>query len=121
MLWVLKRIVILQNSVDMTDLISKLYSTDASIYQTQPLAVKFLENRHDILSAIDDCAKKKLPLLARHGGTSLTGQSIGKAVILDVSKHMNKVLELHLKEGWVRVEPGVVCSNLNVFLKRSFL
>jgi len=58
MLWVLKRIVILQNSVDMTDLISKLYSTDASIYQTQPLAVMFPENRHDILSAIDDCAKK---------------------------------------------------------------
>jgi FAD/FMN-containing dehydrogenase len=97
MLWVLKRIVILQNSVDMTDLISKLYSTDASIYQTQLLAVISPENRHDILSAIDDCAKKKLPLLARDGGSSLTGQSIRKAMVLDVSKHMSKVLELNLK------------------------
>jgi FAD/FMN-containing dehydrogenase len=101
----------------MTDLISKLYSTDASMYQIQPLAVMCPKNRHDILAAIDDCAKKNLPLLARGGGTSLTGQSIGKAVILDVSKHMTRVLELNLVEGWVRVEPGLVCSNLNAFLK----
>jgi len=94
-----------------------LYATDASMYQLQPLAVVVPVDREDTLSAIRGCAEKKLPLLARGGGTSLTGQSIGEAVILDVSKHLNRILELNLDEGWVRVEPGVVCSNLNVFLK----
>ena len=94
-----------------------IYSTDASMYQMQPLAIAKPLNRDKALELIRFCAEKKLPLLARGGGTSLTGQSIGEAVILDLSKHMNKVLELNLEEGWVRVEPGIVCSNLNAFLK----
>ncbi|MEI6066110.1 MAG: FAD-linked oxidase C-terminal domain-containing protein [Methylococcaceae bacterium] len=94
-----------------------LYATDASMYQMQPLAVVVPVDRADVLKAIRYCAEQKLPLLARGGGTSLTGQSIGEAVILDVSKHLTRVLELNLQEGWVRVEPGLVCSNLNDFLK----
>lgn len=94
-----------------------LYATDASMYQMQPLAVVVPVDRDDTLRAIRQCAEQKLPLLARGGGTSLTGQSIGEAVILDVSKYLNHVLELNLAEGWVRVEPGVVCSELNALLK----
>ncbi|MDP3086735.1 MAG: FAD-linked oxidase C-terminal domain-containing protein [Methylotenera sp.] len=106
-----------QNEGASDSLTLALYATDASMYQMQPLAVKTPVDRADMLKAIRYCADKKLPLLARGGGTSLTGQSIGKAVILDVSKHMTRVLELNLEEGWVRVEPGLVCSNLNAFLK----
>ena len=105
------------NEIDSDPLTLALYATDASMYQMQPLAVKTPEDREDILKAIRYCADQKLPLLARGGGTSLTGQSIGEAVILDVSKYMTRVLELNLDEGWVRVEPGLVCSNLNAFLK----
>jgi FAD/FMN-containing dehydrogenase/Fe-S oxidoreductase len=94
-----------------------LYATDASMYQMRPLAVKVPIDRDDILKIIRHCDEQELPLLARGGGTSLTGQSIGEAVILDVSKHLTNVLELNLDEGWVRVEPGVVCSELNAFLK----
>jgi FAD/FMN-containing dehydrogenase/Fe-S oxidoreductase len=99
------------------DLSLGLYATDASMYQMQPLAVVLPIDREDTLRAIRQCAELGLPLLARGGGTSLTGQSIGEAVILDVSKHLTKVLELNLKEGWVRVEPGVVCGELNALLK----
>lgn len=105
------------NEIANDSLTLALYATDASMYQMQPLAVKTPVDREDVLKTIRYCADRKLPLLARGGGTSLTGQSIGEAVILDVSKHMTCVLELNLDEGWVRVEPGLVCSNLNAFLK----
>lgn len=94
-----------------------LYATDASMYQMLPLAVITPLDYNDTVKTIRLCAELSLPLLARGGGTSLTGQSIGEAVILDVSKHMTRVLELNLDEGWVRVEPGVVCSELNALLK----
>lgn len=94
-----------------------LYATDASMYQMLPLAVVMPLDRDDTIKAIRLCAELNLPLLARGGGTSLTGQSIGEAVILDLSKHLTRVLELNLEEGWVRVEPGVVCGELNALLK----
>lgn len=95
-----------------------LYATDASMYQMQPLAVVVPVDRDATIKAIRQCAEQGLPLLARGGGTSLTGQSIGEAVILDVSKHLTRVLELNLDEGWVRVEPGLVCGELNALLKQ---
>ena len=107
----------MSNEMTTNPLTLALYATDASMYQMQPLAVVVPVDQEDVLKAIRYCAEQKLPLLARGGGTSLTGQSIGEAVILDVSKHLTRVLELNLQEGWVRVEPGVVCSNLNDFLK----
>ncbi|MBI4936656.1 MAG: FAD-binding protein [Nitrosomonadales bacterium] len=100
------------------DLLSRgLYATDASMYQMLPLAVVTPLDRDDTVAAVRLCAELGLPLLARGGGTSLTGQSVGEAVILDVSRHLTRVLELNLEEGWVRVEPGVVCGELNVLLK----
>ncbi len=94
-----------------------LYATDASIYQIQPLAVATPRDREEVIQLVKECAERKLPLLARGAGTSLTGQSINKAVVLDLSKHMNQVIELNLEESWVRVEPGVVCGELNDKIK----
>lgn len=94
-----------------------LYATDASMYQMHPLAVVTPASRDDVIGVVRQCEEQNLPLLARGAGTSLTGQSIGEAVILDVSKHLNHVLKLNLEEGWVRVEPGVVCGELNTLLK----
>lgn len=95
-----------------------LYATDASMYQIPPLAIVCPRDRDTALAAIRLCAREKLPLLARGGGTSLTGQSIGTGVIIDLSRHLNRMLELNLEEGWVRVEPGMVCSELNALLKQ---
>lgn len=94
-----------------------LYATDASMYQIPPLMVAVPRDRADALRAVRLCGELGLPVLARGGGTSLTGQSVGEAVILDVSKHLNHLLELNLDEDWVRVEPGMVCSELNTLLR----
>jgi len=99
-------------------LASGLYATDASMYQMKPLAVFVPLDRDDIIRIVTQCAEQQMPLLARGGGTSLTGQAIGEVTILDLSMHYNKVLELNPEEGWVRVEPGLVCGELNVFLKQ---
>ena len=93
------------------------YATDASMYQIQPIDVVLPVDREDLLQAIRHFAEQGLPLLARGGGTSLTGQCIGEVAVLDLSRHLNRILELNIEEGWVRVEPGIVCSELNAFLK----
>ena len=108
---------VLRGEVHLDPLSLSLYATDASMYQMLPLAAITPLDREDTVKAVRLCAELSLPLLARGGGTSLTGQSVGEAVILDVSKYLTRVLELNLGEGWVRVEPGVVCSNLNTLLK----
>ena len=94
-----------------------LYATDASMYQIPPLVVVVPYDRADALRVVRLCGELGLPVVARGGGTSLTGQSVGKAVILDVSKYLTRLLELNLDEGWVRVEPGLVCSELNALLQ----
>lgn len=86
------------------------------MYQLAPLAAFAPVDRNGVLQALAKARQAGHPILARGGGTSLTGQSIGHAVILDTSRHLNRILELNLKEGWVRVEPGVVCAELNAFL-----
>ena len=107
----------LRGEIHLDPLSLGLYATDASMYQILPMAVVTPLDREDTVKAVRLCAELSLPLLARGGGTSLTGQSVGEVVILDVSKHLTRVLELNLEQGWVRVEPGVVCSNLNTLLK----
>ena len=107
----------LRGEVHLDSLSLGLFATDASMYQMLPMAVVTPLDREDAVKAVRLCAELGLPLLARGGGTSLTGQSVNEAVILDASKHLTRVLELNLEEGWVRVEPGVVCSDLNILLK----
>jgi FAD/FMN-containing dehydrogenase len=96
-----------------------LSATDASNYQIQPLNEAISLCCDDLLKAIRYCADQKLPILARGSGISCTDQSIGEAVIIDVSKYMTRVLELNLEVDWVKVEPGLLCSNLNACLKTS--
>jgi FAD/FMN-containing dehydrogenase/Fe-S oxidoreductase len=101
-----------------TDILTRgIYATDASMYQQMPVGVVMPADREEILTVIKDCRSGRLPLVARGAGTSLTGQSINDAMVLDLSRHMTRIIELNLDEGWVRVEPGVVCSDLNAYLK----
>lgn len=97
-------------------LLRGLYATDASMYQIIPRAVHAPKNPTEAIKIIRDCALEKSPLLARGGGTGLAGQAIGDAVILDFSRHMNRVLEINPDALWARVEPGVVCAELNAKL-----
>src|SRR6516225_9032677 len=83
-----------------------LYSTDASVYQIVPLGVVFPKTPADIEAPVKTCAHFGVPLTARGGGTSQAGQCIGPGVVLDCSRHLNRVLEINTAERWVCVEPG---------------
>jgi FAD/FMN-containing dehydrogenase/Fe-S oxidoreductase len=94
-----------------------LYATDASVYQIVPLMVAFPATVDDVAAAVRVCAQFGVPITARGGGTSQAGQSIGAGVILDCSKHFDRVLEINSVERWARVEPGCVLDDLNIALK----
>ena len=88
------------------------YSTDASSYQIEPLGVGFPRNADDVQAAVEVCARHNVPLLARGAGSGLAGQAIGRGLILDFSKHLNRIFEINRDEHWALVEPGVVCDAL---------
>ncbi|MEK7369895.1 MAG: FAD-binding oxidoreductase, partial [candidate division NC10 bacterium] len=90
-----------------------LYSTDASMYQVEPIGVVIPRHAGDVQAAIEVAHRNGAALLPRGGGTSLTGQTVNCAVVLDFSRHMNRVLEVNEEELWARVEPGLVQDELN--------
>jgi FAD/FMN-containing dehydrogenase/Fe-S oxidoreductase len=94
-----------------------LYSTDASAYREVPAAVVLPKNTEDIISLVLFAKKHNTSLIPRTAGTSLAGQVVGKGIVVDVSKHMTRILEINEKEQWVRVEPGVVLDELNRILE----
>ena len=97
--------------------IRTLYATDASAYREIPLAVAIPKNESDIKKLIEFAQAEKTSLIPRTAGTSLAGQVVGNGIIVDVSKHFNKIIELNKEEKWIRVQPGVVRDELNMFLK----
>ncbi|MEE8525783.1 MAG: FAD-linked oxidase C-terminal domain-containing protein [Thermoanaerobaculia bacterium] len=90
-----------------------IYATDASNYQIQPLAVAVPRDADDVRRALEIARRHRVSVLPRGAGTSLAGQAVGRSLILDFSKYMNRVLELDVKQRWVRVEPGSVRDELN--------
>ena len=90
-----------------------LYSTDASIFQMEPIGVVIPRDAEDVLAAMEVARRHLVPVLPRGGGTSLAGQAVGRAVVLDFSKYMNRVLAVNVEERRVRVQPGVVLEELN--------
>src|SRR5690606_11829088 len=79
-----------------------LYSTDASIYQMMPIGVALPRNRDEVSAAVEIARRHGVPILPRGGGSSLAGQAIGHALVLDVSRHMNQVVEIDPGERIVR-------------------
>lgn len=106
----------IRGEVRFDDVSRGLYATDASIYQIDPIAVVVAKDRDDVIHAMRVAAERGLRILPRGGGTSLAGQTAGEAIVIDVSKYMNEVLETNEKERWVRVQPGRVRDELNAIL-----
>ena len=101
-----------------TDSIHKIaYSTDASAYREIPMGVAYPESKEDLRELILLAKEKNTCLIPRAGGTSIAGQVVGKGIVVDISKHFNKILEVNAEERWARVEPGVVRDELNIALK----
>ena len=96
-----------------------LYSTDASIYQIEPLAVLLPRGHDDVAAAVSLAARYGLPLLPRGGGTGLAGQTVASAVVIDFSKYMNRILEVNFEDRCARVEPGVILDQLNAQVGKS--
>lgn len=91
-------------------------ATDNSVYQQLPLSAVFPANHHDVVilgkvSARDEF--KHLTFSPRGGGTGTNGQSLNSGIVVDLSRYMNRVLEINEQEGWVRVETGIVKDQLN--------
>ncbi len=96
------------------------YSTDASAYREIPSGVAYPLNSEDVVNLVNFVGRNRSEhscIIPRAGGTSIAGQVVGSGVVADISKHLNKILEINDKERWARVEPGVVLDELNIALK----
>jgi FAD/FMN-containing dehydrogenase/Fe-S oxidoreductase len=94
-----------------------LYSTDASMYEIEPIGVVIPRHRGDVQATIEVANRFNVPVLPRGGGTALAGQTVGHAIVLDFTKYMNRVLEVNQAELWCRVQPGVVQDELNAHVR----
>src|SRR3954470_2386683 len=94
-----------------------LYSTDASVYQIEPLGVVVVRSAEDVIKAVQIAGRHGVSITARGGGTSQAGQAIGAGLQLDTSKYLNRVLEVNAAERWAWIEPGVVLDELNAQLR----
>ena len=93
------------------------YSTDASIYQIEPIGVVVPRHRQDVLCALQIAADEGIPVLPRGGGTSQIGQTVGTALVIDNSKYLNQVGDFDVRARSIWVEPGLVLDQLNRWLK----
>ena len=89
-----------------------LYSTDSAIFRRIPIGVVLPRNADDVAATLDLCRKYGAPVLPRGGGTSISGNSCNVAVVIDMSKYMNRILEIDAERKIARVEPGVICDSL---------
>ncbi len=107
----------LEGNLKYDNITTAIYSTDASVYKELPTAVTWPKTVSDIKKILKFAAKEKTSVTLRAGGTSLAGQVVSSGIIVDISRYMNKILEVNKDEMWVRVQPGVVLDELNIKLK----
>lgn len=101
-----------------TDALHRIaYSTDASAYREVPLGVSYPKDEAEIKHLVKIARKDNTHLIPRAGGTSIAGQVVGNGIVVDVSRHLNRILEINGNERWARVQPGVVLDELNIACK----
>jgi len=93
------------------------YSTDASIYQIEPIGVVIPRHQQDVLCALQIAADEGIPVLPRGGGTSQVGQTVGTALVMDTTRYLNQIGDFDPEEASIWVEPGLVLDQLNRWLK----
>ncbi|WP_395105851.1 FAD-binding and (Fe-S)-binding domain-containing protein [Actinomadura sp. SCN-SB] len=104
---------VLEGSVRIDDYTRHLYSADASMYAIEPLAVAFPRHAADIAAIVETAGALGVPVLPRGGGTSLAGQTVGRAIVFDCSRHLNRIVEIDPGSRRAVVQPGVVQDQLN--------
>ncbi|MBL8889839.1 MAG: FAD-binding protein [Planctomycetaceae bacterium] len=103
----------LQGELLTDEVTRRLYATDASAYRELPLAVAIPRTEQDLLELVQFASKHRTSLIPRTAGTSLAGQVVGSGIVVDLSVHFNRILEVNPTERWVRVQPGIVRDDLN--------
>src|SRR5207253_5129591 len=93
------------------------YSTDASIYQVEPLGVVVPRTEEAARTALAIALEAGMPVLPRGAGTSQCGQAVGQALVIDHTKYLNKILEVNADAATAVVQPGVVLDALNAVLR----
>ncbi|RZV12251.1 FAD/FMN-containing dehydrogenase [Natrinema hispanicum] len=91
----------------------ELYATDASAYEVTPIAVAFPESTADVAGILEYCAEREIPVLPRGGGTSLAGQTVNRAVVLDFTRHMNEIRAIDPDDRTATVQSGTIVGTLN--------
>src|SRR6056297_222211 len=91
----------------------ELYATDASAYEVTPIAVAFPESTVDVAGILEYCAERRIPVLPRGGGTSLAGQTVNRAVVLDFTRHMNEIRAIDPDGRTATVQSGTIVGTLN--------
>nr|WP_246308226.1 FAD-binding and (Fe-S)-binding domain-containing protein [Halobaculum salinum] len=94
----------------------QLYATDASIYEVTPVGVVFPRDTADVSATVEYCAEREIPVLPRGGGTSLAGQAVNEAVVLDLARHMDDVVEVDPDARRARTQAGAVLADVNAEL-----
>ena len=94
-----------------------LYSTDASLYQVEPLGVVVPADAEDVSAVLQFCDERKVAVLPRGGGTSLAGQGTNRAIVLDLSAMQRRVLDVDVARRECVVQPGISVDELNRHLK----
>ncbi|HEX3864845.1 MAG TPA: FAD-linked oxidase C-terminal domain-containing protein [Stellaceae bacterium] len=97
------------------------YSTDASIYQIEPIGIAVAKDREDIATAIQIAREEGVPVLPRGGGTSQCGQTVNRALVVECSKYMQGVVSLDVEARRVKVQPGTVMERLNAQIRQHKL
>ena len=108
---------VLSGEVYFDNLHKTMYATDASVYRKLPLGVAYPKHTKDIQTLIHFATENKITLIPRAAGTSLAGQCVGDGLVVDISKHFNKILTFDELKKTVTVQPGVIRDELNDFLK----
>ncbi len=104
---------VLDGEVDFSELRRGEYAYDASVYRRVPLGVVFPRSAEDVVAAVRTAREHEVPITARGAGTSIAGNAIGEGLVLDFSRHLNKIVEIDPERRIAVVEPGVVLDHLN--------
>ena len=103
----------LEGEVRLDEWTRNLYATDASIYRVMPLAVAFPRSEGDVEAVVGTCVELGLPVLPRGDGSSLAGQTVGAAVVIDFSRHMDRLIHLDPGSRCVSTWPGISLARIN--------
>jgi len=108
----------IEGDVLYSELHRSLYSSGASLFRIKPMAIVQPKNKKDLVATIKFAREHGIPITARGGGTSRAGNEVGSGILVDFRKYFNKLIDINVKEKWVKVQPGIVLADLNKELKQ---